>query len=526
MNGSAIRIPAASHAPQMRRSHFFTAAQGRGSRALQCRSTFASSLRPCVCGDAVASLKFTPRCGQGACHGRRLADRLRRPGRRRDIAAACALLQVYGLWRSPVPHQGRAARGSRRAGSGSPRRLDPAAAQCRTAAAQAAAVLLARRRRRACCAARSTKPACACRRRFSPGLACALVGGVVTSLYGPVAGLASGLALLTSFEWERAATSARVDMSLAFGPTLAFIGLLHVRRGERPRLAGAVLRRRGVGDVEQGDSRVSPFRRCKSCCSACSTAARGSPCACGRSLGLRPCCSSPAHGTPLPRRQGGGAFLTHRRQRELRARGRRAALHPRTSPFGSAICRGAARRSAAVDRAVAERCARAVARPPQPSTVAIRASSALLWIVAVFAPHAVAASKRGVYLLPLYPAVCLLARLVGGRTSSASRLTASWVARLLGRSRLDARARRAGSWPSSRSRRGSVSVLLDAVARSPPIRARPSISRTWRRWAAAWMRLAAFFALATVAALALSSGGGAGRWDIVADRHADRSRRP
>jgi 4-amino-4-deoxy-L-arabinose transferase-like glycosyltransferase len=33
---------------------------------------------------------------------------------------------------------------------------------------------------------------------------------------------------------------------------------------------------------------------------------------------------------------------------------------------------------------------------------------AALWIAAVFAPYAVAASKRGVYLLPLYPAVSLL----------------------------------------------------------------------------------------------------------------------
>jgi hypothetical protein len=34
--------------------------------------------------------------------------------------------------------------------------------------------------------------------------------------------------------------------------------------------------------------------------------------------------------------------------------------------------------------------------------------AALLWMVAVFLPHAFAASKRGVYLLPMYPAVALL----------------------------------------------------------------------------------------------------------------------
>src|SRR5215472_9244414 len=56
------------------------------------------------------------------------------------------------------------------------------------------------------------------------GAACLLVAGVAASLWGAIAGAITGLTLLTSFEWLRAATGARVDMSLAFGLTLVFVG--------------------------------------------------------------------------------------------------------------------------------------------------------------------------------------------------------------------------------------------------------------------------------------------------------------
>jgi 4-amino-4-deoxy-L-arabinose transferase-like glycosyltransferase len=54
----------------------------------------------------------------------------------------------------------------------------------------------------------------------------------------------------------------------------------------------------------------------------------------------------------------------------------------------------------------------------------------LIWIVAVFAPYAVATSKRGVYLLPLYPAVSLL---LGWWASQVVRgaLAPRWLARPL-----------------------------------------------------------------------------------------------
>jgi 4-amino-4-deoxy-L-arabinose transferase-like glycosyltransferase len=61
------------------------------------------------------------------------------------------------------------------------------------------------------------------------GAAVLLLTAAVALTLTPRAALIAGLALLTSFEWLRAATAARVDMTLAFGLTLAFVGLLRFR---------------------------------------------------------------------------------------------------------------------------------------------------------------------------------------------------------------------------------------------------------------------------------------------------------
>ncbi len=66
------------------------------------------------------------------------------------------------------------------------------------------------------------------------GLGTLLLFGAVAYLIGARAGVISALALLTSFEWLRAATGARVDMTLAFGLVLAFVGLLLFRVSRRP----------------------------------------------------------------------------------------------------------------------------------------------------------------------------------------------------------------------------------------------------------------------------------------------------
>ncbi|MGH7786110.1 MAG: ArnT family glycosyltransferase, partial [Candidatus Binatia bacterium] len=65
------------------------------------------------------------------------------------------------------------------------------------------------------------------------GAVALLLSATAAALYGPVAALVSGLALLTSFEWLRAATAARVDMTLTFGLSLVFIALLNFRRAPR-----------------------------------------------------------------------------------------------------------------------------------------------------------------------------------------------------------------------------------------------------------------------------------------------------
>ena len=61
------------------------------------------------------------------------------------------------------------------------------------------------------------------------GAAALMVFATGVLLWGPRAGLVASLALLTSFEWLRAATSARVDMTLSAGLTFAVAGLLLFR---------------------------------------------------------------------------------------------------------------------------------------------------------------------------------------------------------------------------------------------------------------------------------------------------------
>jgi len=62
-----------------------------------------------------------------------------------------------------------------------------------------------------------------------------LVLGTGASLWSVRAGLFAALALLTCFEWGRAATTGRVDMTLTFGLELAFVSLLFFLRRRNPR---------------------------------------------------------------------------------------------------------------------------------------------------------------------------------------------------------------------------------------------------------------------------------------------------
>jgi len=78
-----------------------------------------------------------------------------------------------------------------------------------------------------------------------PSALCSLAAALLVtvagaSLLGVRPGLLAGLMLLTSFEWERSATSARVDMTLTLGLTLVLVGILLLRRRRRLPWLGLV----------------------------------------------------------------------------------------------------------------------------------------------------------------------------------------------------------------------------------------------------------------------------------------------
>ena len=83
-------------------------------------------------------------------------------------------------------------------------------------------------------------------------LLCVFAAGAV--LWSPTAGLMATLTLMTTFEWARAATGARVDMALTFGLEIAFLSLLFFLRSRAvrwliPLYAGITLAVLGKGPV-------------------------------------------------------------------------------------------------------------------------------------------------------------------------------------------------------------------------------------------------------------------------------------
>ncbi len=90
------------------------------------------------------------------------------------------------------------------------------------------------------------------------GLLCVFAAGA--ALWSAQAGLIAALALMTMFEWARAAINARVDMTLTFGLELAFLSLLFFLRSRAGRwliplyigIALAVLGKGPVGAILPG----------------------------------------------------------------------------------------------------------------------------------------------------------------------------------------------------------------------------------------------------------------------------------
>ncbi len=238
------------------------------------------------------------------------------------------------------------------------------------------------------------------------GAAALLLTLAVSSAVTPLAGAAAGVVLLTSFEWLRAATAARVDMTLAFGLTLVFLGLLQFRRSGRSGWllvlwAGA----------------------------AWATLAKGIPglaipalmlallCLLGRSLAplrtLRPLAGLLAvlliagAWYAAAAWQAGEAFVDIVvRENLVRITGAETAQLGHAHGVGylaGMLLAGLLPWTLLLPSVAAALWrARATLTRDDPRVLA------LCWCVAVFAPYAVASSKRGVYLLPLYPAVALL----------------------------------------------------------------------------------------------------------------------
>jgi 4-amino-4-deoxy-L-arabinose transferase-like glycosyltransferase len=261
------------------------------------------------------------------------------------------------------------------------------------------------------------------------GAASLLIAGVAAALYGGVAGIVTGVALLTSFEWLRAATSARVDMTLAFGLTLVFVALLRLRSSEQRAwlvlfyigCVWATLSKGIPGLVIPAfavvlicallDRSMTFLRRLRPVTGLLVVLViTGAWYAAAATRGGRPFLSIVLHENVI--RAVGAAHFTlgHRHTVGYLVAALLAGLLPWTVLLPSVAL-------------VVWRDRRQLARSDARVV-------AILWIGAVFVPYALAASKRGVYLLPLYPAVCLLigwwaSRLVHGA------VMAPWLRRVL-----------------------------------------------------------------------------------------------
>ncbi len=228
-----------------------------------------------------------------------------------------------------------------------------------------------------------------------------------TALWTPYAGCASALTLMTTFEWARAATNARVDMVLTFGLEAALLGLLFFLRSQAARwlvpvYGGITLAVLGKGPVGVAlpvlvalvmfalTRDVSPVRRMR--------------------LGTGILVVLVGAGTwyVLAAFVGGSEFVQKQiiQENVLRlvggadfAGGHR---HPLTYLLGALL----------LGLLPWTLCLPAVAtrlwRDRLGLTVRDPRVFLLVWIAVVFAIYAVATSKRGVYLLGLYPAVALL----------------------------------------------------------------------------------------------------------------------
>jgi 4-amino-4-deoxy-L-arabinose transferase-like glycosyltransferase len=260
-------------------------------------------------------------------------------------------------------------------------------------------------------------------------LLCVFAAGC--ALWNPRAGLLSALALMTMFEWARAATNARVDMTLTLGLQLAFLSLLFfLRRGTArwlvPMYLGitlAVLGKGPVGVVLPGLVAlamaalawdITPLRRMRLGIGTLVV---------GVGAGMWYVLALLIGGHDFFRKQILGENLfTFVDNPEFGYGGHRhtafymlGALLLGVLPW-TLFLPGVATRLWRQRRTITRSDARVYL---------------LVWIAIVFAFYAVAASKRGVYLLALYPAVALLLGWWWEENSRAPHDDTRWIARVV-----------------------------------------------------------------------------------------------
>jgi len=256
------------------------------------------------------------------------------------------------------------------------------------------------------------------------------VFGAGTALWNPRAGLCAALALMTMFEWARAATGARVDMTLTFGLQLALLSLLFFFRSGTagwliPLYAGmavAVLGKGPVGVVLPAlvalvmvalSRDLSVLRRIRL---AAGALAVGVVAGSWYVLALV---------------VGGWQFFdkqilvenvfTFFNSREFGGGHRHAVVY-----LLGALLLGVLPWTVFLPGLVA-RCWR------QRREIGVRDARVylLVWILVVFGFYSLAASKRGVYLLSLYPALALLLGWWADEQCHAAPEEERWLARIL-----------------------------------------------------------------------------------------------
>ncbi len=239
------------------------------------------------------------------------------------------------------------------------------------------------------------------------GASAVLLFCAVTLLCGARAALIAALVMLSSFEWLRAATSARVDMTLAFGLTAAFTGLLMLRAGGRQAWLVLVYAGTAWAALAKGPVGIAlPVLHVVLLCAIDRSFAFARQLHPLRALIIVGMIAGAWYGLAIV--EGGREFFAkqildenvyrflgsakltggHRHSSGYLASMLLIGLLPWTIFLPSALI------ALWRDRATLSR------RDPR--------LFALTWALLVFAFYAVPASKRGVYLLPMYPALALL----------------------------------------------------------------------------------------------------------------------